>query len=54
MFAFVGYCVQANGIHWPLQLTLSGVTYEQISQANPYSSTPTLTTTLTPTVTPQP
>jgi len=33
MFGFVGYCVQANGIHFPFPLTLDGVTYAQISAA---------------------
>ena len=33
MFAFVGYCVQANGWYFPWKLTGGGVTYEQISQA---------------------
>ena len=33
MFGFVGYCIQANGIHFPFQLTLDGTTYAQISAA---------------------
>jgi hypothetical protein len=24
MFAFVGYCAQANGVHWPWKMTLAG------------------------------
>merc|ERR1719253_1036015 len=33
MFAFVGYIVQANGFHFPFQLTTSGITYADISAA---------------------
>jgi len=33
MFAFVGYIVQANGLHFPFQLTTSGITYADISAA---------------------
>jgi len=33
MFAFVGYCVQANGFHFPLTFTTSGLTYADISAA---------------------
>merc|ERR1719199_527608 len=33
MMAFVGYIVQANGFHWPFQLTTSGITYADISAA---------------------
>lgn len=33
MFAFVGYIVQANGFHLPWQMTLSGITYADISAA---------------------
>jgi len=33
MFAFVGYIVQANGIHFPFPLTTSGITYADISAA---------------------
>jgi hypothetical protein len=33
MAAFVGYCVQSSGFHFPWALTRSGVTYEQISAA---------------------
>ena len=33
MFAFVGYCVQANGFHWPWALNLQGVQFADISAA---------------------
>ena len=33
MAAFVGFMVQANGFHWPGQLTSSGVTYADIAAA---------------------
>jgi len=33
MFAFVGYCVQANGIYFPFDLTTSGISYADISAA---------------------
>jgi len=33
MAAFVGYIVQANGIHFPWALTTSGITYADISAA---------------------
>ena len=33
MFAFVGYCAQANGAHWPWKLSLSGLSFEDISNA---------------------
>merc|ERR1719411_648731 len=33
MAAFVGYIVQANGIHFPWKTTLSGITYEDIAAA---------------------
>ncbi|KAL1521222.1 hypothetical protein AB1Y20_022771 [Prymnesium parvum] len=33
MFAFVGYCVQANGVHWPWQLTSAGLSFGDISAA---------------------
>jgi len=33
MFAFVGYCVQANGIHWPWNLNAEGVSFADISAA---------------------
>merc|ERR1719517_230487 len=33
MAAFVGYIVQANGIHFPWKSTLSGLTYEDIASA---------------------
>merc|ERR1712129_615176 len=33
MAAFVGYIVQANGIHFPWKTTLSGITYDDIAAA---------------------
>ena len=33
MFAFVGFCVQSNGIHFPFDLTTSGISYADISAA---------------------
>jgi len=33
MFAFVGYCVQANGYCWPWALNTDGVSFAQISAA---------------------
>jgi len=33
MFAFVGYVVQSNGIHWPWALETSGLTFGDISAA---------------------
>merc|ERR1719163_1883766 len=33
MFAFVGYCVGANGIHWPWACTLEGLSFADISAA---------------------
>jgi hypothetical protein len=33
MAAFVGYIVQANGIHFPWKSTLSGITYDDIASA---------------------
>jgi len=33
MAAFVGYIVQANGIHFPWKTTLSGITYDEIAAA---------------------
>ena len=33
MFAFVGYCVQANGVHWPWNLNAEGVSFADISAA---------------------
>jgi len=33
MFAFVGYCVQANGVHWPWNLNSEGVSFADISAA---------------------
>jgi len=33
MFGFVGYIVQANGIHWPWNLNLEGVSFADISAA---------------------
>jgi len=33
MFAFVGYCVTANGVHWPWALNAEGTTFADISAA---------------------
>ena len=33
MFAFVGYCVQANGVYFPWRESLDGTTFAQISAA---------------------
>merc|ERR1719454_98748 len=33
MAAFVGFCVQSNGIHWPWATSFSGLTYADISAA---------------------
>lgn len=33
MFAFVGYCIQASGIHWPWALNAEGVSFADISAA---------------------
>jgi len=33
MFAFVGFCVQSNGIHWPWTLSLDGTSFADLSAA---------------------
>jgi len=33
MFGFVGYCAQANGIHWPGNLNTDGLSFAQVSAA---------------------
>ena len=32
MFAFVGYCAQANGIHWPWAMTKAGDMFPSVRE----------------------